>query len=99
LVVAPLFLDTAVHFRRVELRDLEVLRGTLTPARRALDRPIAIACLRDFTGCLPRLACSISFLTNFPARVLGDFARRVDLCVRLPVLLLLAVLRLWELRR
>jgi len=29
------------------------LRGILTPARRALDKPIAIACSVDLAPCLP----------------------------------------------
>src|SRR5215469_14458020 len=38
------------------LREVDFfLRGTWTPDRRALERPIAIACLRDLTRCLPRL--------------------------------------------
>ncbi|BDG04091.1 hypothetical protein AMOR_30870 [Anaeromyxobacter oryzae] len=49
------------------------LRGIFTPARRALDRPIAIACFRLFTGCFPRFACSISSRTNSPACVVAAF--------------------------
>jgi hypothetical protein len=57
----PLLVDLALPFA-----------GIFTPARRAFDKPIATACLRDLTGCLPFLACSISSLTNSPAWVLGD---------------------------
>jgi hypothetical protein len=47
-----------------------LLRGTFAPARRACDRPIAIACLRLFTFLperpllsVPRLRSCIAFLT------------------------------------
>jgi hypothetical protein len=42
-----------------------------TPARRAFDRPIAIACLADRAPCLPSRMCSISSCTNSPAAVLA----------------------------
>jgi hypothetical protein len=38
-----------------------------TPARRALDKPIAIACLAERAPCLPSRICSISSCTNSPA--------------------------------
>jgi hypothetical protein len=43
-----------------------------TPARRALDNPIAIACLVDFAPCFPSRTWWISSLTNSPACVDGD---------------------------
>ena len=50
-------------------RDLERLdrAGTLAPLRRALLNPIAIACLRFFTGCLPERMWCISVRTSFCA--------------------------------
>src|SRR5436190_7398875 len=44
-----------------------------TPARRAFERPIAIACLVDRAPCFPSRTCSISSRTNSPACVLGAF--------------------------
>ena len=41
--------------------------GRSTPARRALERPIAIACSVDRAPCLPSRTCSISSRTNSPA--------------------------------
>ena len=41
--------------------------GNFTPARRALDRPIAIACSGDRAPCSPCRMCSISSRTNSPA--------------------------------
>jgi hypothetical protein len=43
--------------------------GNLTPARRALDNPIAMACRADRAPCLPCRTCSISSRTNSPACV------------------------------
>ncbi len=48
-------------------------RGSVTPARRAFDKPIAIACFVDRAPCLPFRMCSISSRTNSPACVLGAF--------------------------
>jgi hypothetical protein len=48
-------------------------RGQLNPARRALDRPMAIACLGERALCLPSRTCSISSRTNSPAWVEGAF--------------------------
>jgi hypothetical protein len=41
--------------------------GNFTPARRALDRPMAIACSGDRAPCSPCRMCSISSRTNSPA--------------------------------
>src|SRR5689334_23369049 len=41
--------------------------GRSTPARRAFDRPIAIACFVERAPCLPSRMCSISSRTNSPA--------------------------------
>src|SRR5262245_12526958 len=45
------------------------LRGgfSLTPARRALESPMAIACFADRAPCFPSRTCSISSRTNSPA--------------------------------
>jgi hypothetical protein len=47
--------------------------GNFTPARRALDRPIAIACRVFRAPCFPSRICSISSRTNSPAWVVGAF--------------------------
>ncbi|PPU81130.1 hypothetical protein XsacCFBP4641_16290 [Xanthomonas sacchari] len=49
----------------------------LTPARRALDRPMAIACLVDFTSVLPSRTRSISSRTNSPAWVVPALPSRL----------------------
>lgn len=56
------------------LRDDDFLRGTLPPARRASDNPIAIACFRLVTFLpdrplfnVPRLRSCIAFSTFFDA--------------------------------
>ena len=41
--------------------------GKSTPARRAFERPMAIACLAERAPCLPSRTCSISSRTNSPA--------------------------------
>jgi hypothetical protein len=51
----------------------------LTPALRALDSPMAIACFADLAPCLPSRMCSISSRTNSPACVLADFPSRLSL--------------------
>lgn len=57
-------------FRDDDFRALERFFGTLPPARRASDRPIAIACFRLFTLrperpdlSVPRLRSRIAFAT------------------------------------
>jgi hypothetical protein len=47
---APLTVTTLGN--QAALRDWR-LEGTLAPFCRAFDKPMAIACLRFFTGCLP----------------------------------------------
>ena len=47
--------------------------GSFTPARRALERPIAIACFVERAPCAPSRIKSISSRTNSPACVLGAF--------------------------
>ena len=77
---APPFLPLARSrwaWRRVRF-DVCPLRGGAsgTPARRAFDRPIAIACLAERAPCLPSRTCSISSCTNSPAAVLGRLPLR-----------------------
>jgi hypothetical protein len=45
--------------------------GRCTPARRAFESPMAIACFVERAPCLPSRMCSISSCTNSPACVLG----------------------------
>src|ERR671914_995258 len=52
--------------------------GIFTPARRALDSPIAIACLVDRAPCLPSRMWWISSRTNSPACVEGAFPSRAS---------------------
>jgi len=52
--------------------------GSFTPARRALDNPMAIACLAERAPCFPSRICSISSRTNSPAWVDGDFPSRAS---------------------
>jgi hypothetical protein len=56
--------------------------GNFTPARRALDRPMAIACSGDRAPCSPSRMCSISSRTNSPAWVEGDLPSRSSSCAR-----------------
>lgn len=49
-----------------------------TPARRALESPIAIACFRLLTPCFPRFTCSISSRTNSPAWVVAALPARLS---------------------
>ncbi len=55
-----------VAFLRVDLLAV-LLTGAFTPARRALEKPIAMACFADFAPCLPLRTCSISSCTYSPA--------------------------------
>src|SRR5918999_621076 len=52
--------------------------GRSTPARRAFDNPIAIACLVERAPCFPSRMCSISSRTNSPACVLGALPSRLS---------------------
>jgi hypothetical protein len=76
---SPTFLRCGVRasvmarWRRIRPQDF--LEGTLIPFRRALDRPIAMACFRFFTGCFPSRAWWISSRTYSPARVDGERRR------------------------
>ena len=50
--------------------------GNFTPARRAFERPMAIACSGERAPCLPSRMCSVSSRTNSPAWVEGDLPSR-----------------------
>jgi hypothetical protein len=50
--------------------------GSLTPERRAFERPIAIACSGERAPCFPSRTWWISSRTNSPACVDGDFPSR-----------------------
>ena len=52
--------------------------GNLTPARRAFDKPMAMACCGDRAPCFPSRICSISSRTNSPACVDGDLPSRAS---------------------
>src|ERR1043165_8430674 len=70
----PLFFFPFLRSRAACLRIFfEPFFGTasFTPARRAFDRPMAIACLVERAPCFPSRTCSISSRTNSPACVLG----------------------------
>jgi hypothetical protein len=56
--------------------------GSFTPARRAFESPMAIACFADLAPCFPSRTCSISSRTNSPAWVDGDFPSRASSCAR-----------------
>lgn len=56
--------------------------GSATPARRALESPIAITCIAERAPCLPARTWSISSRTNAPARVLGDLPSRLSSAAR-----------------
>ena len=72
----PLF-ATSRAARRFVLLVVSFRGGfSLTPARRAFDRPIAMACLADRAPCFPSRTCSISSRTNSPAWVDGALPAR-----------------------
>ena len=54
--------------------------GSFTPARRAFDKPMAMACFVDRAPCFPSRMCSISSRTNSPACVDGAFPSRLSFC-------------------
>src|SRR5258706_13951774 len=62
--------------RASALRPLAPLRPTGTPARRAFERPMAIACFTLRAPCSPVRTSSISLRTNSPATVLADLPSR-----------------------
>jgi hypothetical protein len=69
--------------RRVRSEAARFLGGrSFTPARRAFDNPIAIACLVDRAPCLPSRTWCISSRTNSPACVDGAFPSRASSLAR-----------------
>ena len=56
--------------------------ANFTPARRAFERPMAIACLADRAPCLPSRTWCISSRTNSPACVDGALPWRASACAR-----------------
>src|SRR6184192_3517097 len=75
---APFF-SSRLALRRVSFEAAPFFGGgNRTPARRAFDKPIAIACLVDRAPCLPSRMCSISSRTNSPACVEGDLPSRAS---------------------
>jgi len=60
--------------------------GSSTPARRAFERPMAIACLAERAPCFPSRTCRISSRTNSPACVVGALPIRLSLRARSIVL-------------
>jgi hypothetical protein len=67
------------RFAWVFVRDLPRFGGgNFTPARRAFDKPMAIACSGDRAPCSPSRMCSISSRTNSPACVEGDLPSRLS---------------------
>ena len=53
---------------------------SFTPARRAFESPIAIACCGERAPCFPSRTWCISSRTNSPACVLGDLPSRSSSC-------------------
>ena len=70
--LCPLRLSRAACFRVLALACPFRGGGSLTPARRAFERPIAMACFAERAPCFPSRMCSISSRTNSPAWVDGD---------------------------
>src|SRR5512138_80165 len=68
----------ALALRRVRLPG----PASGTPARRAFDRPMAIACFAERAPCLPLRMSSISSRTNSPATLLADLPARAFLRAR-----------------
>ena len=66
------FCEIALCCFRVRSATLPFLGGgNFTPARRAFEWPIAIACFADAAPCFPSRMCSISSRTNSPTWVEG----------------------------
>jgi hypothetical protein len=73
-------------FRRVAADAPFFGGGRSTPARRAFDSPIAMACFDERAPCFPSRMWSISSRTNSPAGVEGDFPSRWSSFARSKVL-------------
>src|SRR5262249_3688156 len=75
-------------FLRVSADVLPALGGgRSTPALRAFDSPMAMACLLDRAPCLPSRMWSISSRTNSPACVEGDLPSFLSCAARSMVFL------------
>jgi hypothetical protein len=70
--------ESCFAFVRTVFEALPFGGGKETPARRAFDRPIAMACLVERAPCLPSRMWSISSRTNSPACVEGAFPSRLS---------------------
>ncbi len=70
--------ESRAAWARVRAETLPLGGGSLTPARRAFERPMAMACLVDRAPCLPSRICSTSSRTNSPAWVVGAFPSRAS---------------------
>src|SRR5437667_7389650 len=83
------------------LRVFSVVRpfaggGSSTPARRALLRPMALACFVDRAPCLPSRMWWISSRTNSPACVVGRLPSRLS-CLARSIVAFSGMLHLLEL--
>jgi hypothetical protein len=77
-----LFAD-GLRFELVFVREDDPPRGgSFTPARRASDNPMAMACFVDRAPCFPLRMCSISWRTNSPACVEGALPSFLSLRAR-----------------
>jgi len=76
----PAALQTlAAQKLRAERHTLPGFGGAnFTPARRALESPMAMACFVERAPCFPARISSISSRTNSPAWVEGDFPSRLS---------------------
>jgi hypothetical protein len=83
LVVRPFRLSLAAFF----LVASEAFFGapSSTPARRAFDKPIAMACFEERAPCLPSRMWCISSRTNSPACVVGALPSCLSFLARLKV--------------
>jgi len=80
------FAVSCAAFRRVFSDAAPFLGGgSFTPARRAFDNPMAMACRAERAPCFPARISSISSRTNSPAWVETDLPRRRSAAARLIV--------------
>lgn len=80
------FAVSRAAFRRVSSETVPFFGGgSFTPARRAFESPMAIACLADRAPCFPSRISSISSRTNSPACVEAALPSRFALAARLMV--------------
>jgi hypothetical protein len=82
--VSELFFRRVVLLRRAFFAAAPFL-GSLTPALRASDSPMAMACFVERAPCFPPRMWCISSRTNSPAWVDGDFPSRASSRARLTV--------------